>query len=501
MNASSVWEVDAPALDFPPLTAELAVDVAVIGGGITGITAAMLLAQAGKRVAVLEARGVGMGTTGYSTGNLYAPVDQHLYELAAKWDEKIMAEVARSRSAAVDFVENTVKTHRLPCDFHRRPWHFYALSARPEELEKVDREYQAAMRAGLQAEVVTALPLPYRIEKAVKIDGQAQMNPLHYVRSLAKAIISPACRIFEHSRVEHLDAENGVLMTGQGKVSCQQILMATHTPKGFNLLQTELGPYRECALALRLQDDAYPEGIFWTTGAMKSVRSCTVGGARYLLAIGEKYKVGHAVEDVETRFQALENAVRAHFKVDRVEHRWAAQHYRPADGLPYIGKSIGADNVYLGTGYATDGLTYGTLAAMILSEAILGREHPHAPLYRARRFTPLQSAKTFLQENFDVAGHYLRDFVTRAAVENLAGILPGTGRLVELNGEKLAVYRREDDTLVALSPLCSHLKCIVRWNQTEQSWDCPCHGSRFTAEGKVIEGPAIGPLRQKDIAG
>lgn len=394
MKTSSVWEVDVPAADFPRLTGEATVDVAVVGGGITGITVAALLAQAGRRVAVLEAQGVGAGTTGHSTGNLYAPVDQRLYTLAAQWGDAVVAEVARSRTMAVDFVESLVKRHGIACAFERRPWHFYALPDRAEEIEDVEREYRAAVQAGLAATLVTSLPLPYRIGKAVKIDGQAQMNPLHYVRGLAQAVVSSACQIFEHSAVEAIDAERGMLTTARGRVHCRQIVMATHTPKGFNLLQTELGPYRECALALRLQDDAYPEGIFWTSGAMKSVRSCTAGGVRYLIAIGEKYKTGH-VGDVEARFQVLENAVRAHFKVDELAYRWAAQHYRPADGLPYIGLSPGADNVYLGTGYATDGLTYGTLAAMILSEAILGREHPHAHLYRARRFTPFQSAKTF----------------------------------------------------------------------------------------------------------
>lgn len=496
MDTISFWEGTAPEAAFPSLAQDEEADVAIIGGGITGITAAQLLSRAGKRVVVLEALRVGLGTTGYSTGNLYATVDNGLYNVRDKWDQETATAVAASRGETIDWIERIIAEYDLACGFVRRP--HYLLATEDSQIGQMEREYDAARAAGLAATLVDRAPLPVPAIRALKIENQAQFHPARFVRMLAKAIASQDCRIFENSKAIAIDEDAMTVTTAGGTVRAEKILLATHTPKGFNLLQTELGPYREYGIAARLEEDSYPEGIFWTFEEPgHSLRSYDVGGTKYLIVIGEKHKTGqHGDTDY---YQKVEAYARSHFPVREITHRWSAQHYRPADELPYIGRSATSDAVYVATGFGTSGLIYGPLAAAILTEDIVGRKSPWSGLYDARRFTPAKSAGSFLRENVNVAGQYVRDYLTPADVEKLENIAPGEGSLATIEGEKYAVYRDEAGRWTALSPVCTHLGCIVHWNRLEKSWDCPCHGSRFRCDGEVLEGPAIAALEKKEI--
>ncbi|HJV86020.1 MAG TPA: FAD-dependent oxidoreductase [Noviherbaspirillum sp.] len=493
----TIWQAGADSIGFSALDSAIEVDVAIVGGGITGITTAALLAQAGRRVAVLEAAQVGSGTTGHSTGNLYAPVDGFLHKLASKWGEETMLGVAESRRDAVNLIEKNTRDYRLACDFSRQPWVLYSMDASGEGDSIIDKECQAARKAGLEARVTNDLPLPFHVDKALVVSNQAQFHPLKYVRQLAAAIASAQCRIFESSPVIDYDGDSGTLHTVEHSVKAAHIVLATHTPKGFNTIQTELGPYREYALAAPLSGPTLPGGIFWGVGAEKySTRMVELDGKPYVLMIGELHKTGQK-DDPEAAWRRLEAVLLARFEIGAVEFRWSAQQYRPADGLPYIGQAIGSDRLLIASGFAADGLTYGTLAAMILSDLVQGKDNPYGELYSPRRFTPLKSAGTFLKENLNVAGYYVKDYMKSAEVTRLADVPRGEGRIVDIAGDKLAVYRDEAYQLHVVSPVCTHLKCVVHWNQAERSWDCPCHGSRFSINGAVLEGPALEPLQRR----
>ena len=496
MDTISFWEGTAREAAFPSLTQDEEADVVIIGGGITGITAAHLLSRAGKRVVVLEALRVGLGTTGYSTGNLYATVDNGLYRVRDKWDQETAAAVAKSRGETIDRIERVAAEYDLPCRFVRRP--HYLLATEDSQLEPMEQEFGAARDAGLAAELVDEAPLPVPAIRALRIESQAQFHPVIFVRMLAKAIASERCRIFENSGVIAIDDEAMTVTTAGGTVRAGKILLATHTPKGFNILQTELGPYREYGIAADLAEDRYPEGIFWTFEEPgHSIRSYDADGTKYLIVIGEKHKTGQ--HDDTDYYEKVEAFARSHFPVKRIAYRWSAQHYRPADELPYIGRSTASGDVYVATGFGTNGLVYGPLAAAILTDDILGRKNPWSDLYDARRFTPAKSAGSFVRENVNVAGQYVRDYLTAADVEKLENIAPGEGSLATIEGEKYAVYRDENGRWTALSPVCTHLGCIVHWNRLEKSWDCPCHGSRFRCDGEVLEGPAMAALKKKEI--
>ncbi|HEU0201276.1 MAG TPA: FAD-dependent oxidoreductase, partial [Burkholderiaceae bacterium] len=375
MNPTSIWDTADGHPSFAPLTADLEVDVAVIGGGITGITTAQLLAQGGLRVAVLEARTVGSGTTGSSAGNLYAPVDEYLHKLIDHWNVEKIRRVIRSRIAAIDLIAANVIRHGIDCDFIRVPWVLYAVGGSHEKCRLVRDEYDAARLLGLPARLWGCLPYVMPVDQALVVPQQAQFDPRRYVEQLAAAVVREPvrgrCEIYEHTPVVHLDAEAGILRTPRHRVRADRIVMATHTPKGFVFQQIEVAPYREYAVAGPLEAKVWPRGIYWSIDEpVYSTRSVRVAGREYLLCIGQKHKVGQQ-PGTDGNYAQLQSYVRRHFGVSQFDFQWSAQHYRAADGLPYIGRAIGSARVLIATGFATDGLVYGTVAAQVIGDDLL----------------------------------------------------------------------------------------------------------------------------------
>lgn len=498
LEAKSLWEdTSGETPVFPVFEGEQEIDIAIVGGGITGLTAALLLGQAGKKVILLEARKIGLGTTGNSTGNLYAVVDEHLSVLQQKWNTDVMKAVVESRTAAIDLIENIIRQHGIDCDFHRQPFTLFAENLTKDIESFLEDEFDALHEAGLKPQMLDDARLPYPTAKALQIKGQAQFHPLKYVQQLA-AVVSENCRVYENSRVIELDDKAGILKTEKGQLKANHILLATHTPVGTFMIQTLLAPYREFGVAATVPDASFPGGIFWGLDNPKhSVRSYTSGGQNYVMVIGDKFKTGQH-DDSQKYLSGLEHYLMGRVRVSEIKYFWGGQQYRAADNLPYIGKH--GDHIYFMTGFASDGLVYGTLAAMIVSDQLLGNPNPWEEIYKAGRFTPVRSAKNFIVENTDVMVQYLKDMPWNVDHTLFSELKPGEGKVISPDHEKLAVYKDADWKLHIVSAVCTHMKCIVNWNQSEKTWDCPCHGSRFDIDGKVIEGPALKDLPAKKIS-
>ncbi|MFY9308227.1 MAG: FAD-dependent oxidoreductase [Bacteroidia bacterium] len=494
----SLWEATSPMnLSFNSFSGHEKADVVVIGGGISGITTAMLLSEAGKKVILLEARRIGMGTTGNSTGNLYAVVDEHLSVIKKRWNGDVMKALVQSRTSAIELIESVVKKYAIQCEFARHPFSYFAERLNAESEKFIHDEYESLLEAGLQPLIVNELSLPFKIEKGLSAPNQAQFNPLKYVSGIAKNI-SQFCYIYENSPVIDINTKDGIVKTIAGQVKAEHIVMATHTPKGFSMVQTRMLPVREFGVAAELQKDVVPAGMFWSLGEEQkhSVRSYKANGKNYVLSISEKFKTGQNNHTLGT-LQKLEGYLTNHFPIGEITHRWGAQAYRSADGIPYIGKY--KNKLFIMTGFALDGLVYGTLGAMIISDLLCSKENQWSPIYNPHRFTPLKSAKRFFIERTNNFAQYMKDFPGIADTESIDSVPSGEGRIIEKDGEKLAVFRAENDEVKIVSAVCTHMKCIVRWNSAEQSWDCPCHASRFDTDGKVIEGPALHNLATKII--
>ncbi|MGC4042653.1 MAG: FAD-dependent oxidoreductase [Armatimonas sp.] len=491
MKSLSVWNDPLPhRTSYPALADEANAEVIIIGGGITGITAAYLLTKAGIKTIVVEGGQIGSGTTNSSTGNLYATVDNHLSRVKELWGQDVATQVARSRAEAIDNIEQLVQELKIDCDFARCPQYLIATDSAQED--RLNQEKEVLEAAGLGVSWVEAIPLSLPFTKALRIENQAQFHPAKYVEGLAQAAIATKlCRVFENTRVISMDGKQ--LTTDQGQMRGDHIVLATHTPAGFHRLQTEMAPYREYGLAMKVSGEfPCPPGIFWTLEEPgHSIRRVDTEDGPYLIVIGEKHKTGQQSSDKDY-YRLVELFARAHFPVESVAYKWSAQHYRSADELPYIGRS--GEYAYVATGFATNGLVYGHIAASTITDMIQGNDNEYRALYDSRRFAPLQSVSSFLLENANVVSQYVKGYLTRAEVESVEKIGPGEGALVEFNGKKHAVSRDESGNWTVLSPVCTHLGCIVQWNSLEKTWDCPCHGSRFCSTGEVIEGPAMTPL-------
>lgn len=498
-STESVWSASIREIDdFGPLAGDTDADVVIVGAGITGISAAYQLAKAGLEVVVLESGKTGKGTTGSSTGNLYVPNAQFQSILSKHGTEGLDA-VVKARSAGLHFIEDRINEFGIECAFKKVPWYYF--TQKKSNVKEIEKEHKAMISAGLKVADAFIAGFPFNAEAISRLDSQAQINPLQYVQKLAAAINRESCRIYENTKVLDIkDSDPCIVSTDHGTVKAKYVIQATHTPKGVYAAHAMMEVYREMAVAARLKSDLPEDGIYWDYhGSEKySVRTYHSPAGSFLIVLDNVYKTGQK-ERNEPGFKKIEKYIKKHFDVEELSYMWAAQMYSPADYLPFIGNSPLQKNVFIATGFSADGLVYGTAAAIIISDFINGIANPVAKVFDPKRLGAAVSAKT-IKENIDVTAHLISDYVLKGYDEELSGIRNGESRIVQYNKQKAAAYRDHEGVLHVVSGVCTHLGCLVHWNNAEKTWDCPCHGSRFSYEGKLLEGPAFNDL-QKFLTG
>ena len=495
---SSVWIDTSPdPPELPRLEEPVSTDVAVIGGGIVGITTALLLKEAGARVVLLEAGRLAGGVTARTTAKVSSQHGMIYARLRSQLGPDGARAYGQANEAALEWIANRVEHHGIDCDFRRKSSFTYVSEA--SERSDAEEEAEAAAEAGLPASFVEDTPLPYSVAAAVRFDDQAEFHVRKYLLALAEQLAGDGCQVYEHSKAVEVDTdENCLVKTPGGVVKADRVILATHYPfLDRSLAFARLTPERSYAILCRIAGEV-PEGMHISAGTpTRSIRAVPVDGEELLLVGGEGHKTGQG-GDTEARYRALEDFARAHWDVRSVEWSWSAQDNRTPDGVPFVGPIMPRmDRVLMATGFAKWGMTGGTAAAMVLRDLALGRESPWAGLFNPNRKE--QFAPSLLRENADVALHFVGDRVTKRGTRAIEDLERGEGDIVRHDGEKVAGYRDEEGRLVAVSPYCSHLGCQVAWNRAERSWDCPCHGSRFGPDGSVLHGPAVHRLEFKPV--
>lgn len=493
MQKDSLWidTADAPT-HFPQLQENIEVDVAIIGGGITGLISAYELIRNGKSVALLEGLRIASTTTGHSTGNLYVPVQPYFQNIISKFDVTTAKKIAETRALGIDFLENVVQETGIKCNFARRPWYLH--TNKKKEVGFLEKELEAFKKIELDIEIPNHLPLDLEFKKAFRLNNQARFNPYQFCIKLADYLKEQGCLIFEKTRVHsYEEKKHCTIKTSHGEVRAKNIIIATHSPVGFNHVQMFIAPYRSYVVSAKLKNQECPDAMLWDVGQPHhsiSTHPWKGTSVELVMVAGQHHKTGQD-KNAELNYDKLREFFKEKFEIESFPYQWSAQHFQSADDVPYIGlASHTAKNTYMATGYFADGLVYGTIAGTLLAGMILQKENPIHQVFNAQRIKPLASAGFVTKENLNVMTQFFKDYLSKPTVK-LDSIRKGEGKIIDVNKKKCAAFRDENGELHVVSAVCTHLKCIVHWNNAEKSWDCPCHGSRFDTRGKVLEGPAM----------
>ena len=502
-KTDSLWNLTADLPADTLLENSDHANVCVVGAGIAGMTTAYLAAREGKTVIVLDDGPIGGGETGRSTAHLTNALDDRYFEIEHLHGEQGARLAAESHTAAINKIEEIVREERLDCDFERlNGYLFEPPGANPEILH---RELEAAHRAGLkQVKFLNRAPVTaFDTGRCLVFPDQAQFHPLKYLSGLARAIVRDGGRICTRScHVEKIEGgEKATITIRRGAtVTASSVVVATNTPiNDLFSIHTKQAAYRTYVIGALVPKGAVVKALYWdTTLPCHSVRLQSYSEVHDVLLVGgENHKTGQA-HDTNARFDRLEDWARQLFPaIEQVEFRWSGQVMEPVDCLAFIGHNpADKSNVYIATGDSGNGMTYGTIAGMLIADLMQGRDNPWAALYNPRRKT-LRAAGEFAKVNLNVARQYT-NYVTGGDVKSETEIPPGFGAVIRRGLQKIAVYRDEEGETFEMSAICPHLGCVVDWNRTEQTWDCPCHGSRFDAKGSVINGPANANLQPAD---
>ncbi len=493
----SYWLKSAEGRPYPPLSRDAECDVAVIGGGIVGVTAALRLARSGARVLLLEARRIGSGATGYTTAKVSSLHGLTYAKLTSSLGVDAARAYAEANESGIAEIASLVDELAIECDFRRKPNLTYTETESGRS--SIEDEAQAAARAGLEASLVDRVSeLPYPVSAAVRVPEQAEFHPLSYLHSLAAAASDLGVAIHEGTRVVSVIQDDPCrVVTERGNVVAgNHVIVATHLPildRGLYFARTH--PERSYVLLARLRGSV-PQGMYLSDESpAHSIRSVATEEGERLMVGGESHKAGQG--DQAERYRALEKWARERFDVEEIEHRWATQDNMPADGLPFVGRLWPLSRkVLTATGLRKWGIAMGTSAAAILADEVQGAENPWAATFSPMRAHPQAGGVDFLKENANAGFHFVADRITRR--DSAKELAPGEGAVVGSGLAQRAVHRDEEGEFHSLSARCTHLGCIVRFNPAERTWDCPCHGSRFALDGSVIEGPAVHGLEPRD---
>jgi glycine/D-amino acid oxidase-like deaminating enzyme/nitrite reductase/ring-hydroxylating ferredoxin subunit len=494
----SLWVATAAPTAYPPLETDVEVDVAVVGGGIAGLTAALALKRAGQTVAVMESARIGTGVTGSTTGKVTSLHRLVYTDLVERHDAGTARAYGQANQDAIEHVARVVEQEGIYCGFRRVANYTYAQTE--DSLARVRAEASVAAGFGLPAAYTDEVPLPFAVKGAVRFDHQGQLHALRYVQGLARAVDGGGSFVFEHSPARALhDGSPGIVETWNGSLRAREVIVATNVPFGDGgRFEQRCYPHRSYLVAAVTSAPDVGATFISVDDPLRSIMTATVEGTRYVLAGGEGHRASAGGGTVE-RYRKLAAFARDSLHAGDIAFRWSTQDSMPVDGLPYAGPiSPTARHIHVITGLRKWGLTNGTAAALMLTGTLTGTSGAWASLFDTNRPGPPPGAAEAAGAGADDAG---AGAAAQDGLARLEALAPGEGTVMEQEDGDTAVYADEHGQLHAVSAICTHQGCTVEFNPVEATWDCPCHGSRYATDGSVIQGPAAENLAPRPVPG
>lgn len=472
-------------------------DVLIVGGGITGLTTALLLQTSGKKCILAEAENIGFGTTGGTTAHLNTTLDTPYSQVKKDFSADDAKLLANGTKEAIHLIENLVNKYVIDCDFSYRPAYLYA--EKEEEIKILDDIHTGSEEVGVSSEEIHDLQIPVGFVKAYKFDNQGKLHPLKYIHGLAKAYEAAGGVILQHCLVQKTDT--GDIITAEttaGTIKAKQLVYATHIPPGVNLFSFRCAAYRSYAMAFTLKSGDYPTAFHYDMqDPYHYIRTHEADGQKYVIAGGYDHKTGHN-DNTDYSFTELEAYARTYFDIDTIAYKWSSQYYNPVDGLPYIGLMPTHKNVYIGTGYSGNGMVLGTLAGKIICDLIVSQNSAYSTLLSPSRIKVAAGIATFIKENAEVVSDFIGKRLDYEHISQLADLAHNEAKVIKWGEKPIGVYKDDKGKIHAVDPVCPHAGCVVGWNSAEKSWDCPCHGGRYACDGKLLTGPAMKGLTNID---
>jgi glycine/D-amino acid oxidase-like deaminating enzyme/nitrite reductase/ring-hydroxylating ferredoxin subunit len=493
MPTTSYWRDTSSVPSFRPLDSDMTVDVAVIGAGMTGAMSAYLLKRAGLKVALLEKSQCARGDTEFTSAHLTYVTDLRITELVRKLGRDHAQAVWEAGEAAIQLIQDTIQREHIACDFSRVPGFISsAMQSSADERDQLRDDTRQVQELGFAARFTESVPLTNRA--GIQFPNQARFHPLAFLREILGRIPGDGSFVFEHSEVKEIQNDPLRIIANGKCISAGQVIIATDVPlQGMNtlfnasLFQTKIHPYTSYVVGAKVRKGTVPDVLLWDTNDPYFYFRLAPGEQQDEVIFGGfDHKTGQQ-EDESNCFPQLEEVLREILPRAEVSHRWSGQVIESVDGLPFIGEN--ASHQFIATGFSGNGLTFGTVAAMMACDWVLGRKNPWVDLFSPSR-KKLSALWNYVRENLDYPYYMVKDRLSLSKAGTVDEIKAGEGRVVKVNGQRLALYRDRSGALTSLSPVCPHLGCLVHWNDAETTWDCPCHGSRFRATGEVLAGPA-----------
>lgn len=494
-SPQSYWMASTDITDYPPLNEDINVDVAIIGGGIVGVSCAYMLQKEGLKVALLESNHIAQATTGHTTAKITSQHDIIYSKIQNQIGLELTKQYAEANESAISEIKKIADENNINCDYISQSAFIY--TSEEDYIEKISQEAKIASTLGIKASYVEEIPLPISIKGAVRFDNQAQFHPLKYVLGLTKVIHNNGVLIFEESRVIDITKDkNYILTTEQGKkVTSEKVIIASHYPfyNKHGMYFTRLFPERSYVVAIKAREK-YPGGMYINAEEpTRSLRAQSYENHELILVGGNSHKTGQC-KDTLKQYEDLIDFANSTFTVEDIPFHWSTQDCMTLDGLPYVGHfTSDTPNLYIATGFGKWGMTNSIASSILLRDLIVKGESPWQDVYNPSRKNIIGSAKNFMTGNLSVAKNLI-DGKLSTLPEHIE-LNKGEGKVLELEGKRAGAYKDEDGVLYLVNTTCTHMGCELNWNPAEKSWDCPCHGSRFSYKGEIIEGPAVRPLK------